>query len=187
MLLVIAPAKQKVNMSACIVFNTSMCVQSVSEKACVLGGRNKNQFKSIYREMTYLSKLLQSVPFLLLKAREFTRLLIEIIATGRTWPTPSEELLFGKWVNHWFTAGNHQGESMANERVEMENGLVQQDIQLSLHSFIDRPRCPAIFKLLVKWRPVALRGSLFLRLRKVQMESTLEWAQLCEKKVLKKL
>lgn len=39
---------------------------------------------------------------------------------------------------------------MVNERVEMVNGLVQQDIQLSLHSFIDRPRCPAIFKLVVK-------------------------------------
>lgn len=39
---------------------------------------------------------------------------------------------------------------MANERVEMANGLVQQDIQLSLYSFIDRPWCLAIFKLVVK-------------------------------------
>lgn len=34
---------------------------------------------------------------------------------------------------------------MVNERVEMANGLVQQDIQLSLYSFIGRPQCPAIF------------------------------------------
>lgn len=33
---------------------------------------------------------------------------------------------------------------MLNERGEMANGPVQQDIQLSLHSFIDRPRRPAI-------------------------------------------
>lgn len=39
---------------------------------------------------------------------------------------------------------------MVNERAEMANGLVQQDIQLSLYSFIDRPRCPAMFKLVVK-------------------------------------
>lgn len=39
---------------------------------------------------------------------------------------------------------------MANERVEMANGVVQQDIQLSLYSFIDRPECPAVSKLVVK-------------------------------------
>ena len=146
-------------------------VRHVSESACVLRARNMNQFKSIfYTEITHLSNLLQC-SILLWNAREFTRLLIEIIATGRTSPTPSEEPLFWKWVNHWFSAGNHQGKSMVNERVEMANGPVQQDIQLSLYFFfIDRPWCPAIFKLVVKWRPVTLRGSLFLRFGKVQME-----------------
>lgn len=51
----------------------------------------------------------------------------------------------------------------------------------SVITFIDRPRCPAISKLVVKWSPVALRGSLLLRLAKVQMKSTLGWAKLCEK------
>lgn len=63
---------------------TSLYMRLVSEKACVLRGRNMNQFKSIsYTEMTYLCNLLQ-YSILLWNAQEFTRLLIEIIATGRT-------------------------------------------------------------------------------------------------------
>lgn len=39
-------------------------VQHVSENVCVPRGCDMNQFKSIfYTEMTYLSNLLQSVPF----------------------------------------------------------------------------------------------------------------------------
>ena len=46
-----------------------VCMQhDVSGNACVLRGRNMNQFKSIfYTEMTYLSNLLQSVPFYCVK------------------------------------------------------------------------------------------------------------------------
>lgn len=39
---------------------------------------------------------------------------------------------------------------MVNERVETANRPVQQDIQLSLYSFIDRPRCPVIVRLVFK-------------------------------------
>ena len=39
---------------------------------------------------------------------------------------------------------------MVNERGEMANGLVQQDIQLSLYSFIDRPQHTAISELTAK-------------------------------------
>lgn len=39
---------------------------------------------------------------------------------------------------------------MVNERDEMANGPVQQDIQLSLYSVIDRPRCPVIVRVVLK-------------------------------------
>lgn len=39
---------------------------------------------------------------------------------------------------------------MVNERVEMANGPVQQDIQLSLYSVIDRQRCPVIVRVVFK-------------------------------------
>ena len=78
-----------------------------------------------------------SVPFHFEKAWN-SHVLIEIIATGGTGASSSEGQLFWKWENHWFSAGNHQAESMVNDRGEMANGLFQQDIQLALYSFMSK-------------------------------------------------
>lgn len=106
----------------------------VSEK-----GLNVNLFKpALHREITYLSNLLYAVSFYGERLENSHASWLKSLPLGERSQHPSEELLFWKWVNHWFPAGNHQDKSMVNERAEMANSWVQQDIQLSLYSPWDR-------------------------------------------------
>lgn len=64
MLLVIAPAQPESKYTFMYGVCTSVCMQRESGNACVPRGRDMIPFKSIFcTEMTYLSNLLQTVPF----------------------------------------------------------------------------------------------------------------------------
>lgn len=75
---------------------------------------------------------------------------------------------------------------MVNERVEMANGLVQQDIQLSLYFFLWAGRCPAIFTWLGKDQSVS-EGVGSCSLLKCKWKAPLSEQNCLRKRVLKEI
>lgn len=137
---------------------TSVHMQHVSKSARVLWGRYMQQFKAIFwREITYLSNLLETVLFYCERQENSHASWLKSLPLGEPSQHPQRSCYSeSEWIIDF-----QQEIIKVNERVEMANGPVQQDIQLSLYSVIDRPRCPVIVRVVFKWRLVAHRRCFF--------------------------
>ena len=130
-----ACVREAVRLCAHLLHACSMCLRVGKKVATQISSKINLPHKK-----WLICPIYYSVPFHFERAGN-SHVLIEIIATGGTGASSSEGLLFWKWENHWFSAGNHQGESMVNDRGEMANGLFQRDIQLALYSFMSKTNC----------------------------------------------
>lgn len=160
------------------VYICSLCIPVHAARAP--RGHNMNQFKFIhYTEMTYLSNLLQSVPWYCGKPRIHTPLdwnhchweNLANILRGAAIRNVSESLIFGRKSSNriygkW-RSGDGKWSSSAGYSV--------------ITVFCYRQATVSSYFPVVKWGPVTLGGSLFLCVGKVQMESTLEWTKLYKK------